>query len=454
MDKVNFVRGHDKSSSSHCSPICVNSTRKKSCNDKNICGEWSTRSPMSVARENFAIASGPDKGVTGTVLGIDQDPRVYVFGGLDKNGNSLDSCEKYDPNTDTWSNIASLPQPLGNCNGAFAPDCGKNEALTLGYIYVVGGNIPKLFQYNIQRDKWNIFELPFSVVNAALHYLDDFGGPLAELLIALTGVDFPACSDSQIIWVVGGEGTEQQTWYIESNIRGELVGEWTRGPNLPLFRKSPLIGRVFWRDAGITSYGVSNCASIAVCGGVDRKGKISRDVQLLIRNSQCNWMWIDSSNSSSKIPKNLLTLTIPVSNGAFGTEQWPETLVTGGRPILFGGNPPAALDEGSVQYAQLRFVGNRYRRDPDLPPGPQSDSAWNTTTNMPGHRTNFKSAPLSQENSSRFGGRRISRFLCVGGLDSNGKVTARSQLFELPVPSPFLVIREDSDFHKQKHHFH
>ena len=179
---------------------------------------------------------------------------------------------------------------------------------------------------------------------------------------------------------------------------------------MPLFRKAPLIGRTFWRDTGITSFGVSNCASIAVCGGIDSNNMGRREVQLLIRNSDCNWAWIDKNNNPSKIPNDILFLAKSVSNGASGTELFPETLVTGGRLILFGGDPEFN-NEGSTQFGQFRFFEGRYQRDPTLPRGEDKKTAWNITTSMPGFRIDFKALPLNQDNPSNFGGRRVSRFL-------------------------------------------
>lgn len=397
---------------------------------------------MNTARTNFGLASGPDKDATGTVQGLDSDPRVYAMGGIGAGG-ALASCEKYNPNTDAWEAIASLPVPLPNSSAAFVPDYGANTAINLGYIYVVGGGVDRIYRYDIKQDTWDDFPLPIAPVNATLAYMDDIGGPLASLFIAVTDFDLPPCTDTQTLWIVGGEGTEQEVWYIQSNVNGVLVGDWARAPDLPLKRSKPLIGRVFWRDAGITSFGVSNCASIIVAGGVDG-AQVSKDVQILVRDSDCNWSWVYAGNNPTELPNDVLTLAVPVENGAFGTEQWPETLATGGRAMLFGGEPTIE-NEGSVQFAQLRFFEGRYQRDQCLAPQPNdTQTAWNTTTRMPGPRTALKAAPLSQENSSFFGGRRVSRFLCVGGESSeDGSILARAQLFELPVPSAFTVLRRN-----------
>nr|QBK92720.1 MAG: galactose oxidase [Pithovirus LCPAC401] len=418
---------------------------KKDDDEFSPCSRWSSKSSMITARELFAGASGPDQDATGT-LSIDTDPRAYVCGGSDINGNPLSLCEKYDPNTDTWTAIAPMPEARSGCAGTFVPDYSKTQLETLGYIYVAGGSdgvldkTDSLFRYNIKQDLWEVMNpLPIPVFNSNLDYLDDIGGPLAQLLIAITGVDLPPCTDSQIIWLVGGKDTEMKTFFVFSNIQGEIVSEWFEGPDLPLFRTNPLVGRVFWRDAGITSFGVSNCASIVICGGRDGRGKIRRDVQLLIRDSRCNWKWIDTENNPSEIPNDILTLAIPMAQGDGGGNLWPETLATGGRLILFGGDPEIQ-NQGPTQFGQFRFFEGRYQRDPVLGSTKSRKSAWQITTSMPGFRTNFRALPLSQENSSEFGGNRVSRFLVIGGRTQDG-VTSRSQLFQLPVPPPWIIIR-------------
>lgn len=398
---------------------------------------------MIDARTGFGLASGPDQNASGSAQGVNGDPRVYAMGGTGTGG-PLSACEKYNPNTDTWSAIAPLPVPLADCSAAFVPNYAP-AATNLGYIYVAGGGVASIFQYDIKNDAWATLPLPFAPTGASLQYLDDIGGPLANIFVAATGVDLPPCTDSQILWSVGGQGTEKVTWFVESNESGDLIGAWARGPDLPLLRTNPSIGRVFWRDAGITTFGVSNCATIAVCGGSNGTSATT-DVQLLVRNADCNWSWIHRGANPTGIPNDVLTLATAVEQGAFGTEQWPETLVTGGRALVVGGIPSIA-NEGSVQFAQLRFYDGRLQRDQCLAPqANNAATAWNITTRMPGPRVALRAAPLTQDNSSFFGGRRVSRFLCAGGRDATtNDILDRVQLFQLPVPSAFAVLREDTE---------
>ena len=422
--------------------------------DDDLRGFWVDLSDMNCSRERFAAASGPDISASGPVSGINSDPRVYAIGGLNNDGDILNTCEKYNPNDDSWTYIANLPSPLEDCSAAFVPNYAGGGPSPLGYMYVVGGGLDTMYRYNISTDSWESFDIPFTCKGSTIQYLDDFGGPLSELLQAISGTPFPSCSDTHSIWVVGGEGTEQRTRYVELDVRGDIDGSWKIGPTLPLKRFSPLIGRTFWRDAGVLSFGVSNCASVVVCGGSDNSGLSTKDVQLLIRQNG-EWRFIWSGNNDTNIPNDVLWLKKRVSNGAFGTEQWPETLVTGGRPILFGGNPiiksshKNSTTEGTVQYAQFRFVRGRLTKYPQSCTSSHdersqrccchSHSQWSTTTPMPMGRTGFHAAPLSQDNPLDIGGRRVSRFLCIGGRDENG-VLKRTQMFLLPTPDPFVKI--------------
>ena len=49
--------------------------------------------------------------------------QVFVFGGKSPNG-QIYHCEKYDPETNSWSKIADLPQAMYNFAG-MVTECGK-----------------------------------------------------------------------------------------------------------------------------------------------------------------------------------------------------------------------------------------------------------------------------------------------------------------------------------------
>ena len=78
-------------------------------------GSWTYVASMNQARTHPAVA-------------MDQQGRIYACGG-EKWGGSLSTVERYNPSLDKWEYVSSLPEPMGNPAG-----------FTLnGEIYVVGG---------------------------------------------------------------------------------------------------------------------------------------------------------------------------------------------------------------------------------------------------------------------------------------------------------------------------
>jgi N-acetylneuraminic acid mutarotase len=81
---------------------------------------WSTVAPMPTARAGLAAATGPDG-------------RIYAIGGCAYDHGacrSLKTVEAYDPATNTWSTVASLPTPRDSLAAVTGPD---------GRIYATGG---------------------------------------------------------------------------------------------------------------------------------------------------------------------------------------------------------------------------------------------------------------------------------------------------------------------------
>jgi N-acetylneuraminic acid mutarotase len=88
---------------------------------------WSARTPMPTARYGFTAVLG-------------NDGKIYTIGGqygaVDSDGNSV-VVEAYNPATDTWATLPSLPQGRSNPAATVALD---------GTIYVTGGFCNSLFQ--------------------------------------------------------------------------------------------------------------------------------------------------------------------------------------------------------------------------------------------------------------------------------------------------------------------
>jgi N-acetylneuraminic acid mutarotase len=55
--------------------------------------------------------------------------RLYVIGGYNSTSGRLDTCEEYDPSTDTWTSRTSMP----------AVRAGAAAGVVNGRIYVIGG---------------------------------------------------------------------------------------------------------------------------------------------------------------------------------------------------------------------------------------------------------------------------------------------------------------------------
>src|SRR4051794_7102937 len=69
-------------------------------------------------------------GCWGAAAATGTDGRIYVFGGSDVNGESIETVQVYDPVTKTWGVSASMPTARSDA----AAVAGKD-----GLIYVIGG---------------------------------------------------------------------------------------------------------------------------------------------------------------------------------------------------------------------------------------------------------------------------------------------------------------------------
>jgi N-acetylneuraminic acid mutarotase len=68
---------------------------------------------------------------------VGHDGRIYVFGGSDANNNGVATVQVYDPGTNTWSLLPSMPVARDRPSAATLPD---------GRIYVLGGG-PSFFSF-------------------------------------------------------------------------------------------------------------------------------------------------------------------------------------------------------------------------------------------------------------------------------------------------------------------
>jgi N-acetylneuraminic acid mutarotase len=98
---------------------------------------WTSGAIMTVPRSDF----------TGSAL----NEKIYVIGGFNNKGQTIDSVEYYDPKTNMWRTATSLPEILNH----------PAAAAFNGSLYVVGGfdwnkrPSDKLYIYNPLTDKWH-----------------------------------------------------------------------------------------------------------------------------------------------------------------------------------------------------------------------------------------------------------------------------------------------------------
>ena len=79
------------------------------------CGDWETLRPLPAAQQEVGVAAA--------------DGLVYVIGGFDGAGGTVNTVRRYDPATDEWETLAPLPAALNHV-GAASVD---------GVVYAVGG---------------------------------------------------------------------------------------------------------------------------------------------------------------------------------------------------------------------------------------------------------------------------------------------------------------------------
>jgi N-acetylneuraminic acid mutarotase len=103
---------------------------------------WTTGANMITPRTDFTGAS--------------LNGKIYIIGGFNNKGKTMNTVEYYDPKTDRWSTASPLPEPLDHAAAA----------VYNGTLYVVGGYAredytrdynpsDRLFIYNPSNDKWD-----------------------------------------------------------------------------------------------------------------------------------------------------------------------------------------------------------------------------------------------------------------------------------------------------------
>ena len=114
---------------------------------------WSEVAPMSTWRHALSMVA--------------YDGCLYVFGGI--NSAPLTSAEKYDPTSNTWTALLSMPGPYPNTHNGFVYG---NAAVSGYYIYLAGGTIcgvcgnngdPKVIRYHPATNTYDTSIAPMGV---------------------------------------------------------------------------------------------------------------------------------------------------------------------------------------------------------------------------------------------------------------------------------------------------
>jgi hypothetical protein len=189
---------------------------------------------MSVARSQLGYAP-------------DRNGYAYAIGGLDDSGSPLASAERYNPDTDTWAPIASLPTALYDFPAVF------NRT---NYIYIFGGRtdtasgmeIATVLRYSVSANTW---------------------AAMAPLPIAVAGSTAALGSDGRI-YVAGGTSGGVATSAVQ--VYNPAANTWTISTPLP----EALSG---------LAMGVDSLGRLIVMGGRDANGN---DVGDVWRSQQLN----------------------------------------------------------------------------------------------------------------------------------------------------------------------
>jgi|GEM_PF-1329996 len=154
--------------------------------------EWSSVAGMNEPRATFAAAA--------------YDGMIYVAGGTSHCGACvpLSSVERYNPYTNTWEYVASLPDAKWSMSSAAAID---------GKIYVVGGSngspVATGFVYDIQSNTWSsIADAPVAASGAGITALNGY-------LYLISGVQ---------------NGIHSEAMYIYNPV----TNVWSQGSSLPV----------------------------------------------------------------------------------------------------------------------------------------------------------------------------------------------------------------------------
>jgi len=203
-------------------------------------GIWQDLAQMPTARQELATA----------VL----NGKIYVIGGYDKEGNSTDTVEVYNPSTNTWASAHPIPTAQNH----------NSAAVAAGKLYSFGGASNRTYVYDPLGDSWSeVAGMNYvhsntpavGVINDKIYVAGGTGGnnkleiydPLANTWTELApmSVQRNHCGGGVIngkFYVVGGRDTAQSPTAFE--VYDPQSNAWTSLPPLPTGRSGVGVGVV------------------------------------------------------------------------------------------------------------------------------------------------------------------------------------------------------------------
>jgi N-acetylneuraminic acid mutarotase len=204
-------------------------------------GTWQKLAPMPTARQELATA----------VL----NGKIYVLGGYDKDGDSTDTVEVYNPSTNTWASAHSIPTAQNH----------NSAAVAAGKLYSFGGASTRTYVYDPLGDSWSeVATMNYGhastpavgVINDKIYVAGGVGGgnirlevydPVANTWTVRAPMSVPRnhCGGGVIngkFYVVGGRDTAQSPTALE--VYDPQSNAWATLPPMPTGRSGIGVGAV------------------------------------------------------------------------------------------------------------------------------------------------------------------------------------------------------------------
>lgn len=199
-------------------------------------GKGSTSTLLGYSPSGDTPQPFPAMSVQRSYLGYapDHNGNAYAIGGLDGTGQALSSAERFNPDTGTWSSIASLPTARYDFPAVF--DGADSIYVFGGYASTTSGTeSASVLRYSVRRNTWtNVASLPVPVTGSAAAF-----GPDGK------------------IYVVGGVSGGVTTNVVQ--VYDPAAKTWAIAPPLP-------------EGLSAAAMGVDSLSRLILMGGLDATG--------------------------------------------------------------------------------------------------------------------------------------------------------------------------------------